>query len=218
MSEDMSPRIRLLVIDDHAMFRDAIAEKLAKENDMAVIGACGSAAEALAVIRAGGRPTVILLDFDLGSERVLDFLQTAKENDFGGQVLVVTAGVSGREAVQLIQAGVHGIIHKHHTPKALCDAIRQVVRGEVFLEKAYLGPVFRNLDQTRTADGPRLTERDKTILKLVFQGLVNKEIAAHLRVSESAVKSSISLLFHKLSVRTRAQLVKVALEQYSDQL
>lgn len=219
MPDEPSPRIGLFIVDDHAMFRDAIAEKLAKEPDMEVIGACGSAAEALALLEGGARPAVLLLDFDLGgSERVVDFLQEVKTKDLVKQVLVVTAGISGREAVQLIQAGVRGILHKHNPPKTLSDAIRQVVRGEVYLEKAYLGPVFHGLDQTVTSDRPPLTPRDKTILRLVFQGLLNKEIAGKLEISEGAVKSAISQLFQKLGVRTRAQLVKVALEQYGDQL
>ena len=206
------------MVDDHAMFRDAIAEKLGKEPDMAVVGSCGSAAEALQAIRAGAQPAVILLDFDLGSGRVIDFLQEARKEGFSGQVLVVTAGVSGREAVELIQSGVHGILHKHNTQETLCAVIRQVAAGEVFLEKSYLGSVFHDLDQTRLSEEPHLTERDKTVLRLLFQGLANKEIASRLQVSEGAVKSAISQLFQKLGVRTRAQLVKIALERYSDEL
>ena len=206
------------MVDDHAMFRDAIAEKLGKEPDMAVAGSCGSAAEALQAIRAGAQPAVILLDFDLGPGRVIDFLNEARTEGFSGQVLVVTAGVSGREVVELIQAGVHGILHKHNTQETLCAVIRQVAAGEVFLEKSYLGSVFHDLDQTRLSDEPHLTDRDKAVLRLLFQGLANKEIASRLQVSEGAVKSAISQLFQKLGVRTRAQLVKIALEQYSDQL
>jgi len=218
MPEAVSQRIQLLVVDDHAMFRDAIAEKLGKEPDMAVVGSCGSAAEALQAIGEGAQPAVILLDFDLGSGRVIDFLQDARKVGFSGQVLVVTAGVSGREAVELIQAGVHGILHKHNTQETLCAVIRQVAAGEVFLEKSYLGSVFHDLDQTRLSDEPHLTDRDKAVLRLLFQGLANKEIASRLQVSEGAVKSAISQLFQKLGVRTRAQLVKIALERYSDQL
>lgn len=212
-------RIGLLIVDDHAMFRDAIAEKLAKEPDMAVMGSCGSAAEALALLEAGSQPAIVLLDFDLGgAERVGDFVQQVRAKNLVKHVLVVTAGVSGREAVQLIQAGARGILHKHNPPKTLCDAIRQVVRGDVYLEKAYLSAVFHGLDQTFGPDRPHLTARDKTILGLVFQGLLNKEIAGRLEISEGAVKSAISQLFQKLGVRTRAQMVKVALEQYGDQL
>lgn len=218
MPEVDAPDIRLLVIDDHAMFRDAVAEKLGKEPDMTVVGCCGSAAEALRLLGSGVQPSMILLDFDLGPEPVLDFLRDARRQGFGGRVLVVTAGVSGQEAVRLIQAGVQGILHKHHTPDTLSATIRRIAAGEVFLEKAYLGPVFHNLDQSQPREEPKLTERDKAILRFLFEGLSNKEIAARLQLSESAVKASVSHLFQKLSVRTRAQLVKVALEQYSDQL
>ncbi len=210
--------IRLLLVDDHALFREALAEKLAKEPDMAVIGTCGSGADALRLLNADAQPTMMLLDFDLGPERVIDFLQRAKEKGFAGYVLMVTAGVSGREAIQLIQAGVHGILHKHNTPQTLCQTIRQIARGELYLEKAYLAPVFRDINKLRGGNEPHLTERDKAILRFLFEGLANKEIAANLEVSEGAVKSSISQLFQKLGVRTRAQLVKVALERYGDQL
>jgi two-component system nitrate/nitrite response regulator NarL len=214
----VSQTIQLLVVDDHAMFRDAIAEKLGKEPDMAVAGSCGSASEALEFIRAGTQPAVILLDFDLGSGRVIEFVHEVKNEGFSGQILVVTAGVSGREAVELIQAGVHGILHKHNTQETLCAVIRQVAGGEVFLEKTYLASVFHDLDRTRLSEEPHLTDRDKAVLRLLFQGLANKEIASHLQVSEGTIKSAISQLFQKLGVRTRAQLVKIALEQYSDQL
>lgn len=100
----------------------------------------------------------------------------------------------------------------------LCETIRQVARGEAFLEATYMSTIFHKLDQTESNPGPQLTGRDKDILRLVFRGLLNKEIAVELSVSEGAVKSSISQLFQKVGVRTRAQLVKVALEQYSDQL
>ena len=210
--------ISLLLVDDHALFREALAEKLGKVPDMAVAGVCGSAAEALELLRHGVQPGLILLDFDLGAERVFDFLTRLRQQGFAGAILVVTAGVGGRQAVQLIQAGVRGIFHKHNTPQSLCEVIRKIARGEVFLEGVYMGAVFADVDQTRIADEPRLTVRDKEILRLLFQGLANKEIAARLQVSEGAIKSSISLLFQKLSVHTRAQLVKVALEQYGDQL
>jgi two-component system, NarL family, nitrate/nitrite response regulator NarL len=215
---ETSTSIRLMLLDDHALFREALAEKLNKEPDIAVVSNCGSAAEALGLLRGGAQPTMILLDFDLGAERVIDFLGAAKQTGFAGHVLVVTAGVSGPEAIQLIKAGVRGILHKHNTPQTLCDTIRQVNRGEAFLEKAYLNPVFRNMNQTGSGVEPHLTERDKAILRFVFEGLANKEIAGRLQVSEGTIKSSVSQLFQKLGVRTRAQLVKVALEQYGNEL
>jgi len=133
-------------------------------------------------------------------------------------LLVVTAGVSEQVAVQLIQAGVAGILHKHHSAEDLCAAIRQVVAGEVYLEKPYMASLFRTVDKTKTPSRPKLTERDKVVLRFIFQGLTNREVSSRLQISESGAKSALRQLFDKLGVRTRAQLVKVALEQFRDQL
>jgi two-component system nitrate/nitrite response regulator NarL len=161
---------------------------------------------------------LVLLDVDLGTERAVDFVTGARRTSYDGQILVVTAGVSDQEAINLIQAGVAGIVHKHHSTEELCSAIRQVAGGEVFLEKTYLGPLFRSMDRTRGPKRPSLTERDRTVLRAVLQGLTNRDIALRIGISEGAVKASLRHLCEKLSVRTRTQLVKVALEQYKDQL
>jgi two-component system nitrate/nitrite response regulator NarL len=212
-----SSKIELLLVDDHGLFREGLAGILEKEPDFTVIGKYAVAAEAL---RDLGKchPTVILLDFDLGMERALDFIPAAREIGFTGQILVVTAGVGDREAVQLIQAGAAGIVHKHNPPEVLCEAIRAAARGEAFLEKMYLTPLFRSADQTRKMSRPELTERDKAVLRFVFQGMTNKEIGTRLNVAEGAVKASLRQLFKKLGVQTRAQAVKVALENFRDQL
>jgi two-component system, NarL family, nitrate/nitrite response regulator NarL len=212
-----SARIELMLIDDHALFREGLAGILEKQPDFVVVGNYGEAAKALQDMDKC-HPSVILLDFDLGMERALDFIPAARRRGFEGQILVVTAGVGDQEAVQLIHAGVAGIVHKHNPPEVLCDAIRAAATGEAFLEKKYLTPLFHSADQTRKAVPPRFTERDKAILRLVFQGLANKEIGTRLDIAEGAVKASLRQLFRKLNVQTRAQLVKVALENYRDQL
>lgn len=212
-----SSRIELLLVDDHGLFREGLASILANEPDFIVIGKYALAAEALRDLEKA-RPTVILLDFDLGMERALDFVPAAREKGFTGQILVVTAGVGDQEAVQLVQTGVTGIVHKHNPPEVLCDAIRAAAKGEVFLERMYLTPLFRSTDQTRKIGRPQLTERDKAVLRFVFQGLTNKEIGGRLDIAEGAVKASLRQLFKKLGVQTRAQVVKVALENYRDQL
>jgi DNA-binding NarL/FixJ family response regulator len=209
--------INIFLVDDHGMFREGLARMLEKEADLKVVGQSASSAEALAQLPLSGA-TMILLDVDLGSERALDFVIGAKRQNFEGKILVLTAGVSGPEAIQLVQAGVAGILHKHHSTHVLCETIRQVAAGEVCLEKNYLPHLFRTVDRTRGPVQPKLTERDKTVLRFIFQGLTNKEIAARLDISEGAVKASLRQLFEKLNVRTRAQLVKIALEQYRDQL
>jgi two-component system, NarL family, nitrate/nitrite response regulator NarL len=217
MSHTATDTIRLLLIDDHAMFREGLARMLDREPSFSVAGQVSSATEGLAVLHSC-KPDVVLLDVDLGAERALDFVRGARDAGFGGQLLVVTAGISEQEAVQLVQAGVSGILHKHHSTDVLCSAILQIAAGEVRMEQAYLGPLFRAVDRTRTQKRVSLTGRDKTVMRGILQGLSNREIAARLEISEGAVKASVRHVCEKLNVRTRSQLVKVALEQYKDQL
>jgi two-component system nitrate/nitrite response regulator NarL len=209
--------INVLLVDDHAMFRQGLARVLENEPGIKVVGQSASCAEALALLTSCGA-SMVLLDVDLGAARALDFVVEAKKRAFEGQILVVTAGVTDPEAVQLVQAGVAGILHKHHSTDELCRTVRQVAAGEVCLEKDYLTALFRSVDRTREPARPRLTERDKKVLRYIFQGLTNKEIGSRIEISEGAVKFSLRQLCDKLGVRTRAQLVKVALEQYRDQL
>jgi two-component system nitrate/nitrite response regulator NarL len=133
----------------------------------------------------------------LGPERALGFIVEAKRRAFDGQILVVTAGVSGPEAVHLVQAGVAGILHKHHSTEALSRTIRQVAAGEVCLEQDYLTALFRSLDGTKEPNRPRLRDRDKKVLRFIFQGLTNKEIGIRIEISEGAVKFSLRQLCEK---------------------
>jgi two-component system nitrate/nitrite response regulator NarL len=209
--------VRVLVIDDHAMFREGLVRLLENDRTMAVAGQCGSVQEALLRLKSSGA-NLLLLDVELGGERALEFVLEARKRGFEGRVLVVTAGVSGAEAVQLIRSGVGGIVHKHQSASVLREAIQRVSSGGVWLEEAYLGALFHTVDRSRIPDKPVLTERERKMLRLIFQGLTNKEIAAQLLLSEGAVKASLRQLFEKLKVRTRAQAVKVALEQFKHEL
>ena len=147
--------INLLLVDDHAMFREGLARVLEKEPGIKVVAQCGSSSEALAALGECGA-TMVLLDVDLGGERALDFVIAAKQQGFEGQILIVTAGISGQEAVQLVQAGVVGILHKHHSTEVLRRSIRQAAAGEVCLEQDYLTSLFRSIDRTRAQSRPLL--------------------------------------------------------------
>jgi two-component system, NarL family, nitrate/nitrite response regulator NarL len=217
MTESKIETIDLLIVDDHAMFREGLVRSLEKYPDLRVAGQCGSAAEALRILDGLGA-VMVLLDVDLGSERALDFVAEAKRRGFDGRILVVTAGISDQEAVNLVEAGVAGILHKSHSTDVLYTVIREVAGGEVWLEDRYLAPLFRSVDRSRPAATPRLDDRDKKLLGHLLQGLTNREIAARLEVTEGAVKAALHHVFQKLGVRTRSQLVKVVLEQYRDQL
>jgi DNA-binding NarL/FixJ family response regulator len=217
MSNATTETIRILIIDDHVMFREGLVRMLEREQDLRIVAQYSSSSEALGLLQ-GTEADVVLLDVNLGQERALDFVRAAKEKGFRGRILVVTAGISDQEAVQLVQVGVAGILHKQNSIEVLCNTIRQIVHGKVCLEQAYLAPLFQSVDRLQTIRPARLTERDKAVLRFTFQGLTNREIAERMELSEAAVKASLRLVFGKLNVRTRAQAVKIALEQYRDQL
>lgn len=217
MAKSIAETVRVVIVDDHAMFREGLARSIEREPDLTVVGQFGSSSEALQALPGCGAG-VILLDIDLGPEKALDFVAGARRLGFGGRILIVTAGASDQQAVQLVQAGVAGILHKRHSTEVLCNTIRKVANGEVCLENEYLGPLFRSVDRSRPPTRPLLTDRDRTVLRLILQGLSNREIGSRLEVSEGAVKACLRQLFARLEVRTRAQLVKVALEQFRDQL
>jgi two-component system nitrate/nitrite response regulator NarL len=209
--------LRLFVVDDHALFREGLVRLLESMPGFIVCGQTGTVREALEQIPRA-RPDMILLDVDLGSERGLEIFPSLRSRGYSGKVLVVTGGVTDREAVQLVQAGASGILHKHKAPQELCEAIRQVANGEVYLDQHYLKPLFTSIESTDGYVRRALSEREVRIVRLIFQGMANKEIADHLTLTESTVKAALRVLFDKLGVRTRSQLVKVAMEQYRDQL
>jgi DNA-binding NarL/FixJ family response regulator len=101
----VSERIRLLVVDDHALFREGLTRLLENDADLIVVAKCGSAREALRAM-AAVQPDVVLLDFDLGPERASEFIPHFIQGGHSARVLIVTAGVSGDDAVQLIRSGV----------------------------------------------------------------------------------------------------------------
>jgi len=211
--------INLLLIDDHEMFREGLARSFEREVGFRLVAQCATSSEALAFLAATREPVTVLLDVDLGKHRGLEFVEAARRGGFKSPILVLTAGISGQEAVQLMQAGVAGIMHKHRSTRALCEAIRKVVTtGEAWLEEEYVTALLRSVDRTQSTTRPELSERDRTIVRYILEGLTNREIGGRVHLSEGAVKASLRMLFEKLGVRTRAQLVKVALEQYKHQL
>lgn len=186
--------INVLLVDDHAIFRESLARVLEKESGISVVGPSATCAEALAKLARSGA-NMVLLDVDLGPERPLDFIVEAKTRGYSGQILVVTAGVSGPEAVQLVQGGVAGILHKHHSTEALVETIRKVAAGEKCLEQQYLSALFRSVDRTSESTRPKLTERDKKVLRFVFQGLTNKDcytsVEWRLKMNDQQIRAAL---------------------------
>ncbi len=208
---------RILLIDDHALFREAIARLLAAQSDLEIIGEGATVGEGLEIVKS--RPVdIVLLDINLGFEQGGAFLNLARAQGFSGKVLVVTAGVSKLEASRLLQRGCAGIFLKHERPQLLIEKIRGIMQGSGQLESETTDAVSTELKNT-DRDGQRpLTPRERQVLCGVFSGRTNKEIAHKLGVSESLVKAFVQQLFLKAGVRSRAQLVRAAVERYWKEL
>ena len=205
-------RIRLLLVDDHVLFRESLSRLLASETDCEVVADCGSADEALDVLQRE-LVDIVLLDFDLGHDHGSHFIAAARRAGSAARILMVTAGMTATESATALRLGASGIFLKQGSPSALVDAIRLVAGGAMWVDQHIIQEMAARVDeQGAPHERPPLTEREQSVLQGVFEGLANKEIGARLGVSESAVKATLQQLFRKTHVRTRSQLVRVALE------
>jgi DNA-binding NarL/FixJ family response regulator len=206
-------KIRILLLDDHALFREGLSRLLESEPDLAMAAHCATLSEAKELL--GQKPIdLVLLDYDLGRDRGLDFIASARKLGYEGRFLMVTAGMSDVESVEALRLGVGGIFLKHSSPTLLAQAIRKVMRGETWLAQGSIQALVEATKRPeRSAPNRPFTERENRVLQGVFEGLTNKEIGARLNISESSVKAGLQQLFQKTGVRTRSQLVRIALEE-----
>lgn len=205
--------VRILLVDDHSLFRESLGRLLEAEPDFQVIGSYGSTAEALHS-DALKRADVVLLDYDLGEEQGTGFLENAPTQGFRGRILMVTAGMSQSDTLRVFQSGIGGIFLKHNPPAQLIAAIRQVINGATWMDERAVQSILaaasaRAEEQNNSRS---LSPRDRAILKALFEGLTNKEISIRLNIPEASVKWGLQRLFDKTGVRRRSQLVRVALE------
>ncbi len=205
-------RIRLLLVDDHPLFREGLARLLASEPDFEMVAQCSTSAEALQLL-GRSEVDVVLLDFDLGEKQGNHFISSARQSGYAGKILMVTAGMNATESSVALKLGASGIVLKHSSPSTLANAIRLVANGETWIDQKVIQQMADRFLQGDQQGLPRtLTEREDQVLRGVFEGLANKEIAAKIGVSESSVKATLQQLFDKTGVRTRSQLVRIALE------
>jgi len=216
MADPIGAGIGILLVDDHALFRESVARLLSNEPGFEVRAHCESIEEALAVLRKK-QIDIVLLDFDLGQRDGGEFIDLAKQQGFRGKVLVVTAGVGKQQAAELIRHGTAGIFMKHDSAASLIEGIHDVLAGKVWFNQELLRSAM-GAESRQESKSERFTERERQVLSHVFEGLANKEIAGRLGVSESSIKATLQQLFSKTGVRTRSQLVRVALEQHRNQI
>jgi DNA-binding NarL/FixJ family response regulator len=206
--------IQLLLVDDHILFRESLRRLLASEDGFDVVSDCGTIGEACAIVTRCAID-VILLDFDLAGTPASQCIPALRRAGYVGRILMVTAGMTADESSTALRLGASGVFLKHNSPSMLMQAIRLIAGGatwvdqramQLMAERPHPKPVDTRLQEL-------LTEREQRALQGVFEGFTNKEIAARAGTSESAVKATLQQLFHKTGVRTRSQLVRIALEQ-----
>jgi DNA-binding NarL/FixJ family response regulator len=209
--------VAILLVDDHALFRESVARLLAAEPGFRVVAHCESVDEGLEALRRM-RVDIVLLDYDLGQHDGGEFMFSVNRQGFCGKVLVVTAGVEKDQATQLIRNGISGIFMKHHSASLLIEGIRDVLAGKVWFDRELLQEAVGAKSARQESTAGQFTDRERQVLSYVFEGFANKEIAQRIGVSESSVKATLQQLFSKTGVRTRSQLVRVVLEQHKGQL
>ena len=208
--------IRILMVDDHNLFREGLSRLLENTPGLRVVGQGANLTEAISALSEVAID-VVLLDFDLGEEQGLSLLMELMKSDLETKVLMVTAGMPDAATLQIMEAGAAGIFLKQNNPDELVAAIHRVVNGEIWLDaRSVRSLIAAKNEQTERMEHTRpLTPRQGKVLKGILDGLTNKEIAWNLKTSESAIKAVIQELFRKVGVRTRSQLVRIAIEKHS---
>lgn len=210
----MEAKIRLLLIDDHTLFREGLARLLEADTALELVGSAPSSDAAFDMLERAP-VEVVLLDFDLGENNAFEFLRRFRQYGYEGRVLMVTGGMSAADTSRALREGAAGIFLKHNPPAELITAIFRVARGETWIDASSLQSLMSvSAPESGQGELPKLNEREQAVLKGVFEGLTNKEISTRLEISESYVKAVLQQLFAKTGVRTRSQLVRVALERH----
>jgi DNA-binding NarL/FixJ family response regulator len=208
-------RIRLLLLDDHILFREGLRRLLVSEPDFETVAECGTPKEALEALSRCA-VDVVLLDFDLEDDTGTRFIAAATASGYKGKILMVTAGMSPLDVSVAKKLGISGIFLKHSPPASLLEAIRVVAGGGIWMDPK-MSPAraggASSESGASTHLNAHLTPREQKVLRCVFEGLSNKEMAHQLGVSQSSVKATLQHLFDKMGVRTRGQLVRIAIER-----
>ena len=212
-------RIRLVLLDDQALFRASLASLLALQPGLEVVAECGNSAEAIEILNASP-VDVVLLDFVHAMEGHAGedgFISAARRNGYQGRFLIVAGAADARNSALAIKLGASGIFLKSEAPDRLVQAIKLVADGAVWFDQRTIQLLAdQSIGPLSQADEPKsanlLSDRERKVLLGILGGLTNKKIGNNLGLSEGAVKTAVQQLFHKTGVRTRSQLVRAALE------
>src|ERR1044071_8023541 len=204
------PKIRIVVADDHPIFRDGLCRLLALEEDFEVVAQASDGRQVLEILQQA-EPDILLLDLKMPGLDGLTTLQRLQAARNKTRVIVLTASDDKNEFVQAMKLGTSGIVLKQTATELLIKSIRKVHAGEIWLDSHTTAAVIRQFvaaDETPTAPQPQaqqrdrerspLSQREREIVALVAQGFKNKEMAEKMFISEQTVKNHLHNIFDKL--------------------
>ena len=209
---------RVVIVDDHTLFREGLKTILATEDDIEVVADLDSAEDIVELVWQT-RPDLLLLDIRMPHGSGLDAIPAVLKINPNTQVLVLTASDEKEEHVRAFRLGAKGVILKDSARQTLMQAIRTVCRGEMWMDPRMSSALVDELshlggdgDVTSLRHENGLTERELEIVRLVASGYKNKEVGTSLSISERTVKTHLTNIFQKLGVRDRVGLVMYALK------
>ena len=210
--------IKLMLVDDHPVFRDGLRQCLEARKTLQVIASVGGGQELWEAIRLHGLPQTILMDVEMPGEGGIELTKALHEKHPEVRVVMLTAFSDSERVFAALKAGAVGYLLKNASPDEIRDTVERAAAGEPMLSGEIAGRVLREFERERAEDHLReqlagLTAREEEILKLLATGESNREIGRRLSISEQTVKNHVASIFRKLQVndRTKAALLAVRL-------
>jgi DNA-binding NarL/FixJ family response regulator len=214
MAKPTKPAIRILMADDHPIFRDGVRKLLESDDSIAIVGEVSNGSECIAAL-GKLKPDILLLDLRMPEKDGLTVLEEVNFDSLPTRVIVLTATEDDNDVVRAVRLGARGVVLKQSATDLLLKSIQKVHSGEIWLDKRMTAEVMRAF--TKSAEGgprrekPLLSDREREIVALVAQGFRNREIGEKLFISEQTVKNHLHNIFDKLGVSDRLELALYAL-------
>ena len=206
--------IRVVIADDHAIFREGLRKLLEGAGDIVVIGEAGDGDEAVQLLNKL-KPDVLLLDLRMPNKDGLGVLEEMNGQSEQTRVILVTEGENEHDVVRAMRLGARGVVWKQSASALLLKSIRKVYAGEIWLDNRMTAELIDAFKKSSDAgvrrEKPLLSPREREIVQLVAQGFRNREIAEKLFISEQTVKNHLHNIFDKLGVSDRLELALYAI-------